>query len=284
MQQHPATLTRPLAATLLATALALPGAAQAVQGMDLMTTFADFQTWSKYGDATSNTFAQNNFLYSMLRLTEPGSGNQAGAGWAPMPLELNFNEPFYFATFWYIPPIAGDRGDGFTMVLSTERQLGTGGSGLGYEGLPTSSVAMAVDTFHFDGEPVSPSLQILSGGSVTPLTAVETGLGDTIRDPNLQWRAEFTFTPSGNDDNTGTLEAKIRHFNLGTFTTTTPIDFGALGMDGEPIWFGFTAGNGLAVDGHVITSAMPIPEPGSWALMLGGAGVLALVARRRRAA
>jgi hypothetical protein len=278
----PATRDRALTTLLLAAALSLPAAARAEQGMNLLTTFADFETWNRQGNATATTFTQNDVRYSLLRLTEPGTSDQAGAGWAPAPLDLDFNQPFYFTTLWYIPPGTGVRGDGFTMVLSTQPMLGAGGSGLGYEGLPASSVAMAVDTFNFDDEPTSPSLQILAGGSTTPLAVVETGLGDSIRDPSLQWQAEFRFTPSGNSDSAGTLQARITHFNLGSFSTTAPVDFAALSMDGEPIWFGFTASNGAATDGHVISSAMVVPEPGSWALMLGGAAMLGLVARRRR--
>lgn len=30
-------------------------------------------------------------------------------------------------------------------------------------------------------------LPVLTGGSITPLAAAETGLGDAIRDPDFQW-------------------------------------------------------------------------------------------------
>jgi hypothetical protein len=36
-------------------------------------------------------------------------------------------------------------------------------------------------------------------------------------------------------------------------------------------------------DGHFITSAVPVPEPGSWTLILAGLACLAMLARRRRA-
>ncbi len=74
-------------------------------------------------------------------------------------------------------------------------------------------MAFAIDTFNFDGEPVSPSLQILQGGSVTPLAFTETGLGDSIRDPDFQWYASVNYTPSGLNDDMGTFAGHIEHFN-----------------------------------------------------------------------
>jgi hypothetical protein len=129
---------------------------------------------------------------------------------------------------------------------------------------------------------VSPSLQILSGGSVAPLAYTETGLGDDIRDPNYQWYASLQYTPSGQDDNTGMLTGSISHLNLGSFSVSASVDFDALGLVGVPVFYGFTAGNGLATDGHFVTSAMPVPEPGSWAMILAGLGWLGMLAQRRR--
>jgi len=268
------------------TALALVSSGtQAQQGVDLSTGFTDFTTWTLLGSATaSNETPGNGFMYSNLVLTAPAVGGQGGAGFAPTALSIDFNQAFAFSFHFFIPVSNDLRGDGMTFTLTTAPALGGAGSGLGYDGLGSASVAFAIDTFNFDGEPVSPSLQVLTGGNITPLAYTETGLGDSIRDPDYQWLATVDYTPSGLGDSSGTLTGSIHHVNLGSFSVQAAVDFSALGLDGAPVYYGFTAANGLATDGHFVTSAIPVPEPGGWALMLaGGAVMLALVRRRHQA-
>ncbi|HSW09200.1 lectin-like domain-containing protein [Aquabacterium sp.] len=265
-------------ATLLGTAL--HGGAIAQQGVSLATGLTDFTQWTLLGSAqASNTTPGNGFTYSNLMLTAPGTGGQGGAGFAPTALTMDFNQAFSFDFHFFIPVSTDLRGDGLTFTLAGTPALGGAGSGLGYDGLGSDSVAFAIDTFHFDDEPVSPSLQILAGGSVTPLAATETGLGDSIRDPNFQWLAVVNYQPSGNDDLAGTLTGTISHINLGSFSVGAAVDFS--GLAGAPVYYGFTAANGAATDGHFVTSAMPIPEPHAGLLMLCGGLLLAAWARRR---
>ena len=276
---------RPLLLASLALAGAMP-AAQAQQGTNLTAGPVDYTTWSLFGSAQANNSTPGNgFTYSVLELTQPGSGDQAGAAFAPTALTLDFNQAFRFDFNWYIQSSspADLRGDGLTFTLSRAAGLGGGGSDLGYAGLPSSSVAMAIDTFHFDGEPVSPSLQILAGGSNTPLASTETGLGDSIRNAGYQWFGSLVYTPSGLDDNAGMLGATIDHLTLGSFSAQASVDFGALGLAGEPVFYGFTASNGLATDGHATSwgAAVPVPEPQTWAMLLAGLAALGWLARRR---
>ena len=253
----------------------LPGA-QAQQGVSLASGFTDFTSWTLLGSAQAqNDTPGNGFTYSNLILTTQGTEGQAGAGFAPTALTLDFNQAFSFDFHFFIPVVQSLRGDGLTFTLTTSPAVGNGGSGLGYENSAPNnqSVAFAIDTFHFGGEPVSPSLQILQGGSVVPLAATETGLGDAIRDPDLQWYASVSYTPSGLD-NSGVLTGTIAH-PLGTFAVSATVDFNALGLAGNPVFYGFSAATGLATDGHVVTSAVPVPEPGSWAMVLAGLALLA---------
>ena len=271
-----------LLSTLLITA-GLATASHAAQGVSLATGFTDFTTWSHFGSALSfNQTPGNGFTYSDLELTQTGQGGQAGAGFAPTTLTLDFDQAFSFDFHFFIPTNAGLRGDGLSFTLATAPGVGTGGSGLGYENLASASVAFAIDTFHFSGEPVSPSLQILQAGSVSPLAATETGLGDAIRDPNFQWYARVDYTPSGLGDQAGLLSGRIEHINLGVFTVAANVDFAALGMVGSPLYYGFTGANGLADDGHFVTSGVPVPEPSEWVLLGAGLAAVALMTRQQQ--
>lgn len=274
-----------------AAALCLYASAGHAQGLNISFPLTDFTTWTRFGTATaSNVTPGNGFTFSNLVLTSSGTGDSAGAGFAPDPLLLDFNQAFTFSFNFFIPVPApgGDttRGDGFTFTLATSPGLGGGGSDLGYGGLSGRSIAFAIDTFSFDDEPTSPSLQILENGSNTPLAFTETGLGDAIRNAEFQWFATFSFAPSGQDDETGTLTGTISHLTLGDFSvsTTTDIDLSQLGESvlegGHLVYFGFTAGNGAAIDGHIITSSQPVPLPAAGGLMLMALGGLLRVSRR----
>jgi hypothetical protein len=277
----PLTRYRTMLAT-LASALSLAAApAWANPDFGTYTSFTDFTTWTLLGSASASTVTPGNgFIYSTLSLTATGQGDQAGAGWAPEALALDFNQAFAASFPFFIAQGNVVRGDGLTLVLAAETGLGNGGSDLGYGGLG-ASVAFAIDTFHFDGEPVSPSLQILQGGDPTPLAVTETGLGDDIRDPALQWVATLSYAPSGLDDDAGTLTGTIWRPDLGSFSVSAGVDFAAAGLAGSPVYWGFTGGNGLADDGQFVTSAMPVPEPGVAALWLAGLAAVGFVTRRR---
>jgi Bacterial lectin/PEP-CTERM motif len=277
-------LSTSLAALTLAAVLP---AAQAQQGVNLTAGPVDYTKWSLFGSAQANNSTPGNgFTYSVLELTRPGSGDQVGAAFAPTALAMDFNQAFRFDFNWYIQSSSPDdlRGDGLTFALTTAPALGGGGSDLGYGGLPSPSVAMAIDTFHFDGEPVSPSLQILADGSNAPLASYETGLGDSIRNADYQWFGSLAYTPSGLDDNAGTLVATIDHLNLGSFSVEATVDFGALGLAGQSVYYGFTASNGLAMDGHATSwgAAVPVPEPQTWLMLLAGLAAVGWMAQRRR--
>jgi hypothetical protein len=253
----------------------------------------DFTTWNLYGSASAgNSTPGNGFTYSILSLTSPGTGGQGGAAFAPGTVMLDFNQAFTITFDFYISPGTVVAGDGMTFVLTQDDPsvvnggnpiIVNGGSDLGYGGSGLSGLAFAIDTFHFSGEPVSPSIQILENRSVMPLAYTETGLAD-IRDPSyFQWGVVLEYTPSGLNDMEGDLTGTINQFVGGlTFSVSTIVDGNALGLHGVPVYYGFTAGNGLADDGHHVSSAIPVPEPETWGMLLAGLGLVGYAARRRR--
>ena len=266
-------------------------AAQAQQGVDLLDQSHSpaFPSWTLYGSATAlNTTPGNGFTYSTLDLTRAGTGNQAGAGWAPQALTIDFNRAFTFRFAFNIHNNADQvRGDGLSFVLADVTGVGGTGSDLGYGGLSAHSVAFAVDTFNFSGEPISPSVQILRGGSSAPVAYTETGLGDRIRNAQYALIGTVNYTPSGHGDSAGTLKGTIWNPDLGSFSVQSQVDFAALQLAGVPVYYGFTGANGLATDGQTIQWGAPVaavPEPGGWALMLAGLGSFGLIARRHRRA
>jgi hypothetical protein len=278
-----------LHAAVLATALT--GPALAGQGFVYLGQ-ADYASWQLLGAATLSTAQANGYNYQSIALTQTGVGGSAGAAYAPGPVTLDFNQPFEFAFPFFIAAGSVLRGDGMAFVLASQPQLGDAGSGLGYAGL--DGVAFAVDTFHFNGEPVSPSLQILAGGEVgAPLAFSETGLGDTIRDPALQWIGSLSYLPSGHGDETGTLTGAITRPDLGTFSVMAAdvpmsafgvavLDPDTLAVIGRQVYYGFSAANGLADDGHFVTSAVPVPEPQTYAMLLAGMLLMGVMVQRRQ--
>jgi hypothetical protein len=253
----------------------------------------DFTTWNHYGSSSAINFTPGNgFTYSNLSLTSPGVGGQGGAAFAPSTVNLDFNQAFTITFDFYISPGTVTAGDGMTFVLTPDDPntvnggnplVPSGGSDLGYGNSGLSGLAFAIDTFNFTGEPVAPSIQILENGSVTPLAYTETGLTD-IRDPSyFQWGTTLSYTPSGLNDFTGILTGTIDQF-VGplSFSVSTTVDGALLGLDSTPLYYGFTAANGLADDGHHVSSAVPVPEPETWAMLLAGLGLVGFAVRGRR--
>jgi len=102
------------------------------------------------------------------------------------------------------------------------------------------------------------------------------------------------YFPSGMEDERGHLSGYIERPDHGSFQVVAEVDWsstlsggiitGPMGEYlGRNVFFGFTAANGLATDGHAITSINVVPEPETYALLLAGLGLVGYAARRRKA-
>lgn len=256
--------------------------------------FTDFTTWNLFGSASAqNDTPGNGFTYSTLQLTTPGVGGQGGAAFASNTTTLDFNQSFNVYFNFFIAKGTVVHGDGMTFVLSANNPATVSGGGpltpstgsdLGYANTGLNGLAFAIDTFNFSGEPVAPSIQILENDSTTSVAFTETGVVD-ISDPTYyQWGVQLNYVPSGNSDGAGTLTGTIQQaIGSQSYSVTATVDGNALGLNNVPLYYGFTAANGLADDGHFVSSAMPVPEPDAWTMLLAGLGLIGVAARRKSA-
>ena len=103
----------------------------------------------------------------------------------------------------------------------------------------------------------------------------------------------FAYQASGNGDEMGILTATIVRPDFGTFSVSSAADWSSTGDAlygaesgnylGRLVRYGFTAGNGLASDGHLVASLNPVPEPHTYAMLLAGVALMATLVRRRAA-
>jgi len=189
-----------------------------------------------------------------LRLT-PNIGGQAGSCWrtvSKVHLSGGFDTTF---TFQMSGDVGGGGGaDGMAFVIQNESStaLGSGGSGLGYDGI-ASCLAVELDTFGF-GHETNNHVSIQTNGF----------FGNSAQDINSigQYNA---FVDLNNND-VHTLRVKYRPGYMLVFLDSIPAPVLNVAVDLENIngssildgtgnaWVGFTGGTGLFYQTHDVTS------------------------------
>lgn len=255
--------------------------------------FEDYSLWSLLGTAQYQEQEVPGYTSRIVILTGPFQADSAAATFSSYAPVVDLNQPFTVHFWFFMANGEVAVGDGMTFIMtSSAPALGGGGSDLGYGGSGLDGFAFGIDTFSFQDEPVAPSIQILANGSTAPLAATETGIPSLVDPSFFTWTATVSYEPSGNDDETGTLTGVLEQAagNL-VFTVSAPVDWTTTGQAifdpeteeyvGRKLRFGFSAGTGLADDGHFLQALTPAPEPGLTVALGAGTALLGFVARRR---
>jgi hypothetical protein len=268
-------------ASLLAAAVLLADSA-AAQSFN----FSNFASTS--GLSINGNAAQNG---NKLRLT-PALGNQSGSVFSTNSISLGLNASF--STFFSFEILnrggLGNGADGLTFTVQTNsNSVGGIGGGIGYEGIP-NSMAVEFDTFDNSEFGGSNHVGIDLNGSVT--SVVTTGLLSPDFDNGQVWFAWVDYNGM-----TSVLQARWSQSNVRpaaamlTHTVNLPTVLG-----GNNAFVGFTSGTGGGFGEHNILSwafensfneggaqipTAAVPEPGTYALMVFGLGVIGILSRRR---
>jgi hypothetical protein len=252
---------------------------------------------------------------TVLRII-PASGNQSGAAYSTAPVTLGSGATFSTQFQFRFTGAGGvDPADGITFVVAASPGgLGTAGYGMGYEGV-TNSIAIELDTYnngipggslgYFPAEPNSSNHVALNvNGVLTNSFATNVygngscgfAGGTPAQNPNSAggcmsngnlWTATITYDGS-------LLNVSLRDPGMGTTFNAlvdVPLDLATI-LGTNTAYVGFTGSSGAGWENEDIvnwrfsnTRVLPgVPEPASWAMMLGGFGLMGGTLRTRRRA
>lgn len=229
-------------------------------------------------------------LGNKLNLT-PADYNQSGSAFSTnsiaLPADASFSSAFSFEIL--NRGGLGNGADGLVFAIQTNaNNVGGAGGGIGYYGIP-NSVGIEFDTYD-NGEPGgSNHVGIDLNGSVNSVTSVAE---PTDFDNGQVWYAWV-------DYNGATKNLAVRWSQNSTRPTDAGLSYTVdlpATLNSSNAFVGFTSGTGSGFGQHNILSwafvneyqeggiTPSVPEPGTYALMLGGVAVLAWARRAKKQA
>ena len=249
---------------------------------------------------------------TVLRII-PAAGGQAGAAYSTAPVQLGAGNTFSTQfQFRFTAPGGADPADGITFVLAADPGgLGTAGYGMGYEGVP-NSLAIEFDTYN-NGNPGSLGPFAAEPDSSNHVALDVNGVLTNANWTNVYGNGSCGFAGGTPPQNPNNVAGCMSNGNLWTVTigydgtalnvslfdpgmgttfhalTDVPLDLaGILGTN--TAYVGFTGSSGAGWENEDIvnwrfanTAVLPsVPEPASWAMMLGGFGLVGGALRSRR--
>jgi hypothetical protein len=266
-------------------ALALAACAAASVGEATVVTFPDFSSTAGL-TLNGTTAAVTTSDGHVLRLTSAGP-SQSGSAFSSTTINAaSFSTAF---SFRITDPggsccdLSNETGaDGLTFVVqSVANNIGGGGGGIGYQGIGQSA-AVEFDTWHNPFDPDSNHVGVDTNGNVTSLATQH--VSPNFDDGNI-WFAWIDY-----DGGLLSIRANQTGVRPASALLSQSLDIPAL-LGGNTAYVGFTSGTGADWGNHDILSweyrdsfepIGGVPEPGTLGLL--GAGIGALVARRRRLA
>ncbi len=253
---------RPLA---LASAVAMLGLSSAAKADAIDFTGLNIQT---NGSASALSATE-------LQLT-PNAPELAGSAFITDSFSsaINFTSTFTFSLTG--PSIYGDIADGITFIVQNDPNgalaLGGGGGTIGAEGIQ-NSVGVGFQSWDNDKGRIFINGDVFAGKS-KPFSL---GDQDDLVDVSISYLAGV-LSYTATNQSTSQMISDSRVFDLQTL--------------GPQVYFGFTGGTGLSNADQRISnwnltvfdgSTVAVPEPATWAMMIGGFGLAGAALRRRRA-